>query len=183
MAETRPADMKAAGADTPRFLWLYRLSLVSAGLGGFAAFAAAIMVSISVLLRALGLGGIRGDFEAMQLVCAACASLFLPLCQYSKGHVMVDLFTAWMPTRGQRRLDGLWTLLFALAWAILSWRLFHGMQTMLDYGDRTMLLNFPVWMIYLPAVIGTGLSAIIALSTGIDDLRARQPVSQMTEVS
>ncbi|PRX10833.1 TRAP transporter small permease [Martelella mediterranea] len=173
MAEHVPAEHGNEGAHSPRFFWLYRICLVSAGLGGLAAFATALMVSFSVVARMTGFGGLRGDFEAVELVCAACASLFLPLCQFTKGHVMVDIFTDWMPKAGQRRLDGFWTLLFAAGWAIICWRLTHGLATIHAYGDRTMLLGFPVWMIYVPAVFGTGLSAFVAALTGAADLFGR----------
>ena len=173
MAEPLPAADDATGGGAPRFVWLYRLCLASAALGGFAAFATAAMVTLSVVMRVLGYGGIRGDFEAVELVCAACASLFLPLCQFTRGHVMVDLFTGWMAEQSQRRLDGVWTLLFAFAWAVLSWRLTHGLLTLQGYGDRTMLLGFPIWTVYIPAVFGTALSALVALVTGLDDIRSR----------
>lgn len=156
-----------AGALPPRRNGLYRVCVATAGLGGLLLFAAAVMVTASVVMRMLGLGGIRGDFEAVELVCAACASLFLPLCQYNKGHVMVDLFTLWMPARAQRRLDGVWTLLFAAFWAVLCWRLCLGLAEMHDYGDRTMLLRVPVWLVYVPAILGVGLTAVIALLNGL----------------
>jgi len=163
MVEHYKTHEDGAGDDPPRRSWLYRLCVVTAGAGGVAIFAAALMVTLSVVMRTLGFSGIRGDFEAVELVCAACASLFLPLCQYNKGHVMVDLFTLWMPARGQRRLDGLWTLIFAIAWGVICWRLCFGMAEMHDYGDKTMLLGFPVWLIYVPAIFGTGVAALVAL--------------------
>lgn len=181
MAEQTPSSHGKRGASRPRFVWLYRLCLVAAGAGGLAAFAAALMVTLSVLMRIFGFGGIRGDFEAVELVCAACASLFLPYCQFTKGHVMVDLFTNWLPAAGQRRLDGFWTVLFGIGWSIICWRLIHGLETIYGYGDRTMLLGFPVWLVYVPAVAGTGLSALVAFITGIDDLVNARASDPMTE--
>lgn len=167
MVEHYKTQEDGAGEDPPRRSVLYRLCALSAGAGGVVIFAAALMVTLSVLMRTFGFSGIRGDFEAVELVCAACASLFLPLCQYNKGHVMVDLFTLWMPAGGQRRLDGFWTLLFAVAWGVMAWRLCIGLSEMHDYGDKTMLLGFPVWMIYIPAIFGTGLAALVAVVNGL----------------
>ncbi|WP_138467828.1 TRAP transporter small permease [Poseidonocella sp. HB161398] len=162
MAESLHSPLEQGG-HSPLFRGLHALATVSAGLGGAAIFGAALFVTVSVVLRSLGLGGIRGDFELVELVCAACASLFLPLCQITQGHVMVDLFTAWLPGRLQRRMDGLWMLLFAIGWGLVCWRLSHGLFEMLDYGDRTMLLKAPLWWVYVPGVFGTALAALIAV--------------------
>ncbi|SFK05110.1 TRAP transporter small permease [Celeribacter neptunius] len=162
MAEGRNIELEQ-GDHTPLFRTLQKICLISAGLGGVVIFGASLAVTLSVVMRNIGLGGIRGDFELVELACAACASLFLPLCQFNKGHVMVDLFTLWLKPVTQRRFDGVWTLIFAGCWAFLTWRLAVGMGEMHEYGDRTMLLRAPVWWVYLPAIFGAGLSAVVAV--------------------
>ena len=162
MSEFR-AMWRAQGGIPPLQLWLVRLCIACAALGGAAIFAAALTVTLSVALRTFGLGGIRGDFELVEITASLCASLFLPLCQLKRGHVLVDLFTNWLPLPSRYRLDGLWTALFALAWAYVSWRLFEGMLEIYDYGDKTMLLGFPIWVNYLIATCATGLAGVIAL--------------------
>lgn len=163
MAEGLADTSMGQGGRSPLFRALHTICVACAALGGVAIFGAALTVTVSVVMRILGFSGIRGDFELVELVCVACASLFLPLCQLNRGHVLVDLFTTWMPPRAQRRLDGIWMILFAAGWAALTWRLFHGLTEIHGYGDRTMLLRAPVWWAYVPAVIGTGLSAVVAL--------------------
>lgn len=162
---SRPAHLRA----------LERLCRLSAAAGGLAIFLVACAVTVSVVMRNLGLGGIRGDFELVEFACAICASLFLPLCQISRGHVMVDLFTTRLPRAANRFLDGLWELVFALALAGLGWRLALGGMEMLDYGDATMLLGLPLWLAYAPAVFGTALSAAIGLGLASEMLRGRDP--------
>lgn len=147
--------------------WLRTICIISAGVGGLTIFLASLVVAYSVGMRTLGLSGVRGDFELVELVCVVSASLFLPLCQLNKGHVMVDLFTLRLPQREQRRLDGIWTLCFAVVWGLLCWRLTIGLGEVHEYGDRTMLLNAFVWWAFVPAVFGTGLSAFVALITGL----------------
>lgn len=142
-----------------------------AGLGGLIIFGSAVVVTYSVISGTLGFGTFRGEFELVELACAACASLFLPLCQLTKGHVMVDVFTNWMPISTSRTIDALWTAVFAAVWALICWRLFHGLLEIQSYGDRTMLLRAPLWWVYVPAVLGTGLSALVALYLVIAHLR------------
>ncbi|MTI15925.1 TRAP transporter small permease [Rhodobacteraceae bacterium RKSG542] len=154
------------GDQAPLLAILGRISLGFAGIGGAGILAASCVVTLSVLMRTSGIGGIRGDFELVELICAASASLFLPLCQLKRGHVMVDIFTSWMGPRPLRRIDGLWMIAFAAAWGVLCWRLSLGLHELRDYGDRTMLLSVPIWWVFVPAVLSTGLSAIISLVKG-----------------
>ncbi|WP_050980029.1 TRAP transporter small permease [Sinorhizobium sojae] len=166
MAERLPIGGEQEG-DSLLFQLLHVSCTALAGLGGLVVLGAALMVTLSVASATLGLGAIRGEFELVELSCAACASLFLPLCQLARGHVMVDVFTNWLPGAANRTIDAIWTLVFGLAWGLLCWRLFQGMVEVRGYGDRTMLLSAPIWWVYIPAVLGTGLSAVVAALQGL----------------
>jgi len=172
MAERFPTGGEQGG-DSLLFQLLHVSCTALAGLGGLVVLGAALMVTLSVASASLGLGAIRGEFELVELSCAACASLFLPLCQLVKGHVMVDVFTNWLPGATNRTIDAIWTLVFALAWAFLCWRLLEGLVEVRGYGDRTMLLSAPIWWVYTPAVLGTGLSAVVATLQGLSTLFPR----------
>lgn len=172
MSEVIP-DQGLQGGGSPLHRTLHSICTALAGLGGLIIFGSAVVVTYSVISSTLGFGAFRGEFELVELACAACASLFLPLCQLTKGHVMVDVFTEWLPKSVNQGLDALWTAAFALGWALLCWRLYHGMIEIHGYGDRTMLLRAPVWWAYVPAVLGTGLSALVALYMVIAHLRPK----------
>ncbi|KFB08419.1 TRAP transporter small permease [Nitratireductor basaltis] len=154
---------RQGGGNAPLLVWLERLARLSAAMGGAVIFGVALTVTISVMMRNIGIGGIRGDFEMVSMSCVFAAGLFLPLCQVTKNHVMVDLFTTWLPTRATAALDGLWLGLFAVGWALLCYFTVHGMLDMMDYGDRSMLLRLPLWWAYVPSIIGSGISCVIAL--------------------
>lgn len=162
---------KPQGGMPPLRRVLHILATGMAGLGGIVIFGAAVFVTLSVIRATLGMGSFRGEFELVELSCAACASLFLPLCQLTKGHVMVDVFTGRLPVAANRAMDTLWMAMFAAAWALLCWQLFHGLNEIRGYGDRTMLLGAPIWWAYVPAVLGTGFSGLIALYLVVADLR------------
>lgn len=170
--EIRPAHPEALA---PRISALDRLCTLSAGLGGAAIFAVSLTVTTSVCLRTLGFGGIRGDFELTEIVATTAASLFLPLCQRKRGHVVVDLFTNWLPLRQRLQLEGLWTAVFGLFWATVAVWLCFGLIAVKGYGDRTMLLGVPVWWLHVPAIFGTGLSALIAFAAALALGRGQEP--------
>lgn len=47
----------------------------------------------------------------------------------------------------------------------------NGMLEIRGYGDCTTLLRAPVWRGYVPTVLGTGLSALVAVYMVVSDLR------------
>ncbi|MFK7871096.1 MAG: TRAP transporter small permease [Roseobacter sp.] len=145
-------------------VWMERLARLLAALGGLVIFGVALTVAVSVAMRNLGLQGIRGDFELVEMSCVYAAGLFLPLCQLHRGHVMVDLFTNWLPTPVTAAMDWIWLIFSAFAWAALCYFTLHGLTEIRDYGDRTMLLSVPVWWSFVPAVLGLGASAVIAFA-------------------
>lgn len=145
-------------------IWMDRLARLLAALGGAVIFGVALTVTVSVVMRNLGLQGVRGDFELVEMSCAYAAGLFLPLCQLNRGHVMVDLFTNWLPTAARRGIDWVWLVLSAMIWAVLCYFTVHGLAEIRDYADRTMLLSIPVWWAYVPAVLGFGAASLIAFA-------------------
>lgn len=152
------------GGHSPLHTWLLRLATLSGAAGGAVILTVALIVTVSVIMRNVGLRGVTGDFELVQMSCVYAAGLFLPLCQLNKGHVMVDLFTNWLPEKIVARIDRFWTFAFALAWACLFLLMFRGMEEIRAYDDRSMLLKIPMWWAFIPAIIGTGLSSLIALA-------------------
>ncbi len=155
---------RQGGGHPPLYVWMDRLARMLAGFGGAVIFAVAVTVAISVVMRNVGLRGVRGDFELVEMSCAFAAGLFLPLCQFNRGHVMVDLFTNWLPLNIRAGIDWIWLFCFAVIWAVLCYFTIHGMMEIRGYGDRTMLLSMPVWWAFVPAVLGTGAASLIAFT-------------------
>ncbi|MCT7377102.1 TRAP transporter small permease [Chelativorans salis] len=149
------------------------LCWAAATLAGAVVLGVSLAVVWSVAGSALGFGGIRGEFELVEYGCGVSAFLFLPLCQFRRGHIIVDLFSNWLPARGRYGLEGLWEIVFAAAWLVIAWRFTDGMAGALEYDDRSMLLKIPLWAIYVPALFGAVLSAIVAIRHGVTLLSGR----------
>lgn len=146
----------AVGAALERTAWGF------AALGGLLITAVSLTVVVSVIGRTVGVGGISGDFEVVEIGCGVAAFLFMPICQWRREHIMVDLFSAAFPAELRHALDGVWDVVFGAVWVVVVWRLSHGLVDMLEYGDHTMLLRLPIWTIYVPAMAGGALSALVA---------------------
>lgn len=150
---------KAAGRDSPRFA---RFVSALALIGGGISVLLGLTVVVSVVLRSdlVKSSGVPGDFEIAQMLTAVSVFCFLPLCQYQRGHVIVDAASQGWSERWRRRVDGLWEIVAALAMGLIAWQLAQGALGMSQTNTRSMVLGLPI----APAVWAcAGLGAIIAL--------------------
>ncbi|MBI1395889.1 MAG: TRAP transporter small permease subunit [Betaproteobacteria bacterium] len=139
---------------------LHALSAWTALTGGLVLVAMIALSIVSVLGRWLADSPVQGDFELVQLGCAACVACFLPLCQLEKGHVAVDFFTMRAGPRVRAWLDAAGATLLGLCAAVLAWRLAVGAWDVWSYGDTTMILDVPKWYAYAPMVVAFALLAL-----------------------
>jgi len=161
-----------AGSETGLRL-LDGLARLLALFGGALAVCLALLVSISITLRALGLGGVRGDFEFVQMGVALIVFAFMPWCQARRGNVMVDSFTTRLPPRFQAALDALWEVVFAGMMALIAWRLSAGALEAARSSTTTMVLLLPIAPAIAACAILAGFTALIALAMAIVRFRGR----------
>jgi TRAP-type C4-dicarboxylate transport system permease small subunit len=125
--------------------------------GGLLLVGVALMVTASVAIRSplVGGRGVPGDFELVQMGTGLAAFSYLALCQARRGNIFVDTFTGWLPRRAQAAIDAFWDVFYALAMAVISWRLVVGALGEKSSGTVTMVLGLPTW-------IAIGLSGLLA---------------------
>lgn len=152
---------------------LDRLARLLALLGGVLAVSLALLVSTSITLRALELGGVRGDFEFVQMGVALIVFAFMPWCQARRGNVMVDSFTTRLPLRFQAALDALWEVVFAAMMALIAWRLGAGALEAARSGTTTMVLLLPIAPAIGACAALAGFTALIALAMAVMRLKGR----------
>lgn len=112
--------------------------------GGLVMLAAGLLVTTSVVLRAVRNDGVQGDFELVQMATAVAIFCFLPLCQMQRGNVFVDTFTLKAPTWFNRGLDVLWDVVFAGFALVIAWRLALGAFDAFASRTGTMVLGLPI---------------------------------------
>jgi len=170
VSETSGGTLDSTTSETGVRL-LDRLARMLALLGGALAMGLAVLVTTSVTLRAFGLGGVRGDFEFVQMGVALMVFAFMPWCQARRGNVMVDSFTSRLPPRMQAVLDALWEVVFAGMMALIAWRLGAGALEAAKSATTTMVLLLPI----APAIAAcaglAGFTALVALATAVLRLR------------
>ena len=170
-AET--ATKMPAGGPASRFARLVRFV---AFLGGLVAVGYAAMVCASIVLRLpiVGLGGVPGDFEIVQMLTAVTIFASLPYCQWGKGHVIVDALTQNWRHSLNRRIDAIWELVAAAVFAVLGVQMVQGAAGMAQSHTNTMVLGLPLApSAYVSAGL-VGLLALVAAWKGLRDLIERR---------
>jgi TRAP-type C4-dicarboxylate transport system permease small subunit len=98
---------------------LAKLSAIAAGL---LLTTITLMTCVSLIGRNTTGWTIVGDFELSGSAAGAAIALFLPWCQFRRGNIIVDFFTARASAATTARLDRLGAGLLGLVMALLAWR-------------------------------------------------------------
>ncbi len=143
--------------------WLEPLCDLSAAVGALILLGIAGMTTVSVIGRAFFAHPILGDVELVQLGGAVVVASFLPYTQYRRANIIVDFFTTGASARTQHRLDTLGVLLYTVVLALVFWRVAVGGIDIRAAGERSMLMDIPLWIPYLLMLPGIGLCVLIGL--------------------
>ena len=104
-----------------------------------------------------------GDFELTGVATGAAIALFMPWCQWRRGNIIVDFFTAKASERTNAGLDRFGALLLALVFALLAWRTTLGGLNSFNSHSESQILGFPEWITYATMVPPFVLTCVIAL--------------------
>jgi TRAP-type C4-dicarboxylate transport system permease small subunit len=142
---------------------LESLAKLCAILAGVLLIFITLMTCLSVIGRELIGKTIVGDFELSGAAAGAAIALFMPWCQFKRGNIMVDFFTAKASENAQDKMERMGALLLAAVMALMTWRTTLGGINAWTNNSGTMMLNFPEWIIYSAMVPPLALTAVIAL--------------------
>lgn len=145
----------------PAFVRLvFRLSTACAAVAAAMLIAAALVITWSVIYRALGASTYwEIEFSVYMMV----AALFLgsPYCLATRGHVGVDLLTHYLPRRAARPLAIAVGLVGLAVCVYLAWVGAELALHALARGERTeSAWAPPKWPLYASMPIGLGLTAL-----------------------
>jgi len=126
-----------------------------------------LMTCVSLIGRNTVGWSIVGAFELSGSAAGAAIALFMPWCQYTRGNIIVDFFTARASEATQDRLDRIGALTVALAMGLLAWRTTLGGLNAWNSQTGSMIMGFPEWIVYTGMVPPLVLTAVIALVQAI----------------
>jgi TRAP-type C4-dicarboxylate transport system permease small subunit len=160
-------DSAARGTSNTLGHAISSIAVFCAYLGGVIVSAIGIMSVISIVGRTTMGHPIQGDFELVEIGTAVAGSLFLPYCQASGGHIVVDFFTLRAGAATRRWLDRFGCLLMAAMFLAVGWRAIYGAIGLYSTGETSMLMSIPTWLGYAGVVPGTLVAGLIALAQAL----------------
>jgi TRAP-type C4-dicarboxylate transport system permease small subunit len=153
------------------------LAKACAVLAGMLLTVITLMTVVSIVGRNTTGWTIVGDFELSGSAAGAAIALFMPWCQWERGHIIVDFFTTRASAATQERLDRFGALVLALVMGLLAWRSALGGLSAWKSQSGSMMLGFPEWIVYCGIVPGLALTAVIAF---VQALRGFEPGADRT---
>ena len=142
---------------------LGKLAGFCAVLAGVLLTAITLMTCVSVLGRNTTGTTLVGDFELTGVAAGAAIALFLPWCQFQRGNIIVDFFTARASDRANAALDRIGALVLSLCVGLLAWRTVLGGLSAWSTQSTSMMLGFPEWITYTFMVPPLVLTTLIGL--------------------
>lgn len=146
------------------------------------AVAAGVLLTVITLMTCVSIIGrnttgwtIVGDFELSGSAAGAAIALFMPWCQWRRGHIIVDFFTTKASAATQAGLDRLGALLMALVMGLMTWRSGIGGINAWNSQAGSMMLGFPEWIVYCGIVPALALATLIALMQAVHGFEALTP--------
>jgi TRAP-type C4-dicarboxylate transport system permease small subunit len=143
------------------------LARAAAVLAGLLLTAITLMTVVSVIGRNTTGWTLVGDFELAGSAAGAAIALFMPWCQWERGHIIVDFFTTRASDATREWLDRFGALVLAAVLALMTSRSTLGGLSAWQSQTGSMMLGFPEWIVYAGIVPGLALAAVIALAQAV----------------
>ncbi len=143
---------------------LHGLAVWFAFAGGAVVAAIGIMSAVHIIGLWLFSSPVRGDFELVEFGIAIAGSLFIPYCQASRGHIVVDFFTQKLKPRTIAALDSFGAFVMAIVFLMIGWRTAIAIFSIYSSGETTTLRELPIWIAYAAMTPGLLLAGFIALA-------------------
>ncbi len=157
---------------------IYTLARALTWLGALILAAISVLSVVSIVGRALtrfGLSPVPGDFELVEVGTALAVFCFLPWAHLKGGHAFVDILWGKYSLSMKRALTIAFDALMLLVWALLTWRLFHGMVDYRAAGEETFILHLPIWWAYAGCVALSTLGLVIYVWRLLESLGLAKP--------
>jgi TRAP-type C4-dicarboxylate transport system permease small subunit len=146
------------------FLKIERIATICAVIGGFVLLGMALLTCFSVASRLALNQPIRGIFELVELFTGIAVLSFFPYTHVTRGNVVAEFFTQWLPLRGRAVLELLADIAFLGVAIFAFWRVSTGFVQSIDSIGGSFVLNLPDWVFYGPAAFWMLLLVIVSVA-------------------
>lgn len=150
-----------------------RLTRWLAALAALALLVMVLAITVDVVRANVFHRPIKGVFDLVSTLLVLVVFLGIPQTFLTQGNVTVDLIDRFLGRRGVavfRAIAGLLTVVFL---GLLFWHMFLPALDTYQFDDRKPDLDLPIWMIWVPVLLGTGLALLAVIVVIARELRTR----------
>lgn len=122
-----------------------------------------LLTTVDVLGRYVFDKPVQGTFELTEIMLATIVFCSLAFCQFSKGHISVDILVNHFPEKTQKALTILNYMATILVLVLIAWMSFHHGLMIKESKDVTMILGIPIYPFVLLASLGAAGMAVEVL--------------------
>lgn len=115
--------------------------------GGLIFIGLVVMSLVSIIGRKIAATPVPGDIEVMQMGTAIASAAMLAYCEMERQHLRVDFFTTRLSAHLRHRLDAFSHLVLAIIALLIAWRTTVSATSLLDAGETSVILGWPVWAV------------------------------------
>ena len=133
--------------------------------------ALSVLTALNVAALALLQESILGVSEVSELAMGIAIFFFFPYTQIRSAHIVVDLLDFIFPRRMRNALDIAHNLIFTVVIFIIAERLVVGGYDAWSHGERSMMIELPLWIGYAAASFSSFLFAIVCLYSAVQKIR------------
>lgn len=108
---------------------------------------------------------LRGSYDLVQITLVVMVVFGLPRLFVDGLHIAIDLVDHLLPQAGVRLLSRIAALLSAVALCFIFYAMIGPFWSAFQYGDRSLELNLPQWIVWLLALVGIAGAVLAALAS------------------
>ncbi len=124
---------------------------------------ASVMPGFANWLQGTGIRTIPAMYEIMEIGIAFVIFSFLPVTTFFRAHAVVDVFTSIFPEKLNQFLIAFWETVFFVILALITWRLYFGVERMMSSGTSFVELGIPLWWGYSVAFVQMIVASVTSL--------------------
>ncbi|QDY69082.1 TRAP transporter small permease [Qingshengfaniella alkalisoli] len=157
-------------------------SLARRAITGWALLGGVLLLAVVLVNVWTVIGGMigfpfAGDFELSEIGVAVAAFMFLPYCQVQGENVTADVFTSNASPRWLYIFTAIGGALAFVFGCLLIWRMYFGMLDQKAYNLTSAILQFPVWVAFIPILISIAFLILAALVTLVESVSGAKNAS------
>ncbi len=163
--EARGAGPAAAGP-------LQRLCRASAAAGVAVLLGCALVTVVDIVGRKTVGWSLPGLIDLSQLLVMTSVFLCIPYTFERRANIEVDLLHDRLPARVRTGLAVSWSLASAAFLAAVTWQAGAAAAQVMEYGERSPTLGWPMLLYWLPVLLGCGAAALVCIVQAMHPPRA-----------